>query len=1247
MDNLYSKLHNLYSVQKTLRFELKPIGKTRENIENAGLLQEDQHRADIYKSVKKYCDEYHKKFIEESLENLQLNNLEEYYELYKIENKDDKQKDRFKKVQELLRKEIASSFKVDSEKYKGLFGKEMIQTYLYEMYKDDNEKIKDISEFNKFTTYFTGYNQNRENMYTDEDKSTSIAYRIINENLPTFIYNMKIYNSISDRIPEAINNIYHDLESYIQTLSLDDMFKLDYYNDVLTQRGIEIYNIVISGKSEENGNKIKGLNEYINEYNQRNKDKTKIPKLKELYKQILSDKVGTSFVIDMIENDQEAVDLIKEFYANINQNIIINNSIVELYKNIEEYDLEKIYINNDLSLTNISNKVFGDWNYIQTAIENDYDKCYKGKVKIGTDKYYEQRKKDLDRITVFSIKYIDTAIGNLNCEDKGKIIVFFKEYLKNNAVIENIKAKFEACSDILNKEYSKNSRELIKDNEGIEKIKDLLDSIKILQEFVKILIPKDKTIDVEEIFYSNLYEENEILQEIIPLYNKERNYLTQKLYSKDKIKLNFETPTFLDGWDVSKEQANLGVLFTKDNNYYLGIMNSDSRKIFSVDEESNSQNVYKKIEYRLLPGPNKMLPKVFFSKSRIDEFEPSAELVENYKKGKFKKGENFDLQFCHELIDFYKESIKKNKDWKDLHFNFKDTNEYEDISQFYKDVENQGYKISFRNFSEEYINKLVDEGKLYLFQIYNKDFSKYSKGNKNLHTIYWNEVFDEENLKDVVYKLNGNAEVFFRKASLKLEETAIHPANNPIDNKNEDTIKHKPKSLFDYDLIKNKRFTEDKFEFHVPITMNFKSQGVNNINEIVNKYLKYNDDVHVIGIDRGERNLIYISVIDYKGHIVYQESLNEIINEYNQTSYKTDYHELLNKKEKERDEARKSWKAIDNIKELKEGYMSQVVHRIVELMIKYNAIIVIEDLNKGFKNSRIKVEKQVYQKFEHMLIDKLNYLVIKGNEKKSEGGALNAYQLTNKFDSFQKLGRQTGVLFYIPAWCTSKIDPTTGFVNLFYIKNESLEKSKDFIRKINDIRYNENESYFEFDIDYSKFTNRLNDSRKDWTICTNSNRIRNFRDANNNNMWSSEYVELTKEFKNLFNHYNIDIKNIKDEILNKSDSKFFNANKEKDGFYGFTTLFKLTVQMRNSVIGSMEDYIISPVKNKYGMFFDSRNGREDLPKDADANGAYNIARKGLMLIRQIQNTEDNKLGKVKYDITNKEWLNFAQDEDNM
>ena len=138
-------------------------------------------------------------------------------------------------------------------------------------------------------------------------------------------------------------------------------------------------------------------------------------------------------------------------------------------------------------------------------------------------------------------------------------------------------------------------------------------------------------------------------------------------------------------------------------------------------------------------------------------------MLANYRDGVHKKGDNFDLDFCHELIDFFKSSIEKHPDWRNFEFSFSDTSSYEDMSGFYREVEQQGYKISYKDIDSSYIDQLVDDGKLYLFQIYNKDFSPYSKDTPIMHTLYWKILYDETNVKDVVYKINGQAEIFYPK----------------------------------------------------------------------------------------------------------------------------------------------------------------------------------------------------------------------------------------------------------------------------------------------------------------------------------------------------------------------------------------------------------------------------------------------------------------------------------------------------
>lgn len=206
-----------------------------------------------------------------------------------------------------------------------------------------------------------------------------------------------------------------------------------------------------------------------------------------------------------------------------------------------------------------------------------------------------------------------------------------------------------------------------------------------------------------------------------------------------------------------------------------------------------------------------------------------------------------------------------------------------------------------------------------------------------------------------------------------------------------------------YDIVKDYRYSVDKFFIHLPMTINFKAAGFSPINNIALKNIALKDDMHIIGIDRGERNLIYVSVIDTKGNIVEQRNFN-IVNGI-------DYKEKLKQKELDRDNARKNWKEIGKIKDLKEGYLSLVVHEIAKLVVKYNAIITMEDLNQGFKRGRFKVERQVYQKFETMLINKLNYLVDKDLAVDQEGGLLRGYQLTYIPESLKVLGDNADISF--------------------------------------------------------------------------------------------------------------------------------------------------------------------------------------------------------------------------------------------
>ena len=151
---------NKYSLTKTLRFELKPIGKTLEHIEHKGLISQDEERAKSFKEMKKCIDAFHKNFIEQFLPQVELTHLNEFAELYNAtgeHKKEDEYRKKFAKLQDELRKEIANIFKTGQAKeiYSNIDKKKLITKLLPNWKRTQEEQdICSDDNFKNFTTYF-------------------------------------------------------------------------------------------------------------------------------------------------------------------------------------------------------------------------------------------------------------------------------------------------------------------------------------------------------------------------------------------------------------------------------------------------------------------------------------------------------------------------------------------------------------------------------------------------------------------------------------------------------------------------------------------------------------------------------------------------------------------------------------------------------------------------------------------------------------------------------------------------------------------------------------------------------------------------------------------------------------------------------------------------------------------------------------------------------------------------------------
>lgn len=1271
----------LYPVSKTLRFSLLPQGRTEENIQKNKLLVTDKKRAEDYEKIKSLLDSYHKKFIEEVLQKSKFNwkRLATALQEYQKEIKNDEAKEKeLLEAQKDVRREVRKAF----ENYgkEGAFNK-LLSPTPKELFKSKEflegltkEEKGTVASFSKFSTYFTGFQETRQNIYSEEEIATAIPFRIVNDNFPKFFQNEKSFNEIKHLCPEVLKEEEEELGSLLgKGGRLEEIFLGENYNNFLSQKGISFYNQVIGGVSGEEGKrKIRGINECINQYWQKNlsfaREHKKI-KLLPLFKQILSDRETYSFQNKAIKSDKELIEALKSAESSFESVFPQLDEVERKLKNATSDTLSNIYINkkdlNFLSQLLFSNTEVGQkWAELQrrfnlfaenSSLTKKEKERYLGEIEESASK----------KKGTFSLLEINNALSfKEEGEGKEKTQIKMQDYFSGTK--DFTAPLLEKWKEVLKKIEELPETVSIKEEKGVVSlIKDYLDSVMDYYHKFKLFMVKSNNEERDSDFYEVYEEACEGLSIISSLYNRVRDYTTKKFDTEGKYKLNFDNATLANGWDLNKEGENSCVILLKGGKYYLGIINVHDKVDFTeAKSREEEEECYKKMVYKLLPGPNKMLPKVFFSKKGQLLFTPPKDLLEDYKQGKHKKGETFDLSFCHRLIDYFKSSIAKHPDWSVFNFKFSPTSSYNDISDFYREVAEQGYKVTFSSVSAKTIESWVTEGKLYLFEIYNKDFSTSSSGRPNLHTLYWNALFSPKNLLTPIFKLNGEAELFYRETAIK--KPIKHEKGQMLVNrmlKNGETLSdtlyleifefvnkrrglesltQEAKKLLNqvtikearHTIIKDKRYTRPQFLFHVPITINYSSNPMKKpFNLLVREYLKNNKEVNIIGLDRGERNLIYLSLIDRKGKIVLQKSFNVVDSDSSTKKQSVDYREKLDKKERERDEARKNWTSIGKIAQLKEGYLSIIIHEVAKLMIEYNAIVVLEDLNFGFKRGRFHVEKQVYQKFEKMLIDKLNYLVFKDKDEGEAGSVMQGFQLTDKFTSFKALGKQTGFLFYVPAAYTSKIDSVTGFVNLLPLTSlTNMKKKKDFFTSFISIYYDKKTSSFAFNFDYKDFEGKGKSElpKTNWTLFSRGERIIYDPKAK-----ASFKVKPTDILKELFNKYKIDYQggeNLIKVISSITDLSFF------DTLY---KTFKAILQMRNSSSLIGEDYIISPVMQKDGTFFDTREFEKDspLPCDADANGAYNIALKGLFLLNRIDKAEDLRDQKL-LTISNKDWFNF-------
>ena len=565
-----------------------------------------------------------------------------------------------------------------------------------------------------------------------------------------------------------------------------------------------------------------------------------------------------------------------------------------------------------------------------------------------------------------------------------------------------------------------------------------------------------------------------MLASVPELYAKVRNYLTRKPYKQDKIRMFFDCAAFGKGWDVNKESAYLVTILKRQEHFYLGVRRQGAPIDFEslAAKYKPQQPYYEKMVYKAFDFI-KGMPAVVFSKMILQKFvdgasevvldgeQFSAALVitradfeQKYyvQNGELREREPENVPYLKQYltktgdeagykaaiaqrIDLAKRFIKAYKAFTFFDMSkLRETLDYESWTEFITHVNEFTYGLRWQKIAETSVKELVDAGNLFLFRLENRDFSKSSLNPEveDEQTQLWRALFNEINKEERILKLLGGVEVYYRPASAPA--MVSHKKGSVIVNKldrdhnplpaeivrnisqylNGKTKELLPEAalLMDQgkvkwkkaaqDIIKDKRYTQEQMLVHFPIAINYRCAGNDySFNKDMRALLKAKH-VNSIGVHLGGDNLAEVVIVSPDGKIIYQKVYNEF-NSYN-------YYQALALREEERLEAQRNWLQMEKIKNLRLGYMAALVSELSKLILKYDAIVVLEDLSKT-KRDRGSAPK-LYMQFALNLAHKLNYLALKKREPREPGGLLNGYQLAPKVVSLAGYANQIGCVFF-------------------------------------------------------------------------------------------------------------------------------------------------------------------------------------------------------------------------------------------
>lgn len=1109
----YEPYTNLSPIIKSAKYALIPVGKTKSNFERANVMEKDEQDRDIKEKCAEIGKQYILNIILDKLVDGVNAGLNKVIEDYAAEyNRRQEDLGHFKDIRaeflEKINAEIIGAAK--SDKLFDFSASNVIEKFTEYVSLSWNEDMPFTAEeatdvlTNKLkgkTAYLLGDVITKWMNVCTGTKGNSFSYRLL-ENIEIYLSNAQAYKSIVEQKFDEVS--FPEVPT-----SLENMGRF------LLQKEIDAYNERISEIYDDDGKKIAiGFNEQLNIVKKRFKN-AKGTMLSKLKKQIYTYSEPL-FTVETAKSIEDVVGLANESIKAMDGLAASAEAFCRLLDTKEQ----DIYFRSS-SIGELSFIIYKDARTLRAALGETIRKNLLSDQKLRESAISDEVKKVIAQ-NDYSLEemqqLMDTIVDRENADIYDTLSKNIREAISECQIRKRVAEK--AIKSLTNR-----------GDDFFDALRVFYEACTNLRRKLIIFVPgKESTLnslDASEAISKGLADADIINK----AHNMTRSFATRSVkVIEPELQTGLGSTAMLShNWETKNDmiQNQTHALLEKDGKYYYFAVTSGKKEHYIPLMPDPKGSCYKIVYMRKANSLYKSLKRYIVPLKVQEEL---ADEDKNYFVISKDKGDiAVDRAFLSEVNenklkdrtgDSLTEAIGKIMEICDKSSSFdkfdlsgiKPPQEYKTFKQFAEDFDNACVTMTVKYIDSEMVHNAVDAGVAFLFEIFSRDLYKDKCTDSN--AIYLRNFMENclsgERKFDMI--LNSSPQVRYRKVAIKeagvthkkgslLVRKTITEANGTITKIPEDIYKNiylyvnnritelsaeeeawlkrlKKNNGFNpsirpanSDIIKDKRYTEDRFTLTLSFTIYPHGKHTNDVGAYLNNMVRErikNEKVKILSICRGHYSLLGYCFMEEDGTVLEQGDLS-VINGI-------DYYKRLTDLSNLRNEEKKRWKNDRVVKNIRENYACDVSAVIARMAIENDALIAIENIPQRVKDKKACVDNQMFKLFETKLINKLSSYGCKNIPEGKIGSFTHPIQLAVPA-SKQMSPIQNGIIFYTSMALTRNVDAETGFINLLDTTDLTTVGSKRELLNEVDVCYEKARDIYTVSFTYDNVGNILSEKQ--------------------------------------------------------------------------------------------------------------------------------------------------------------------------